>query len=134
MSDQEGKAISQMESPREVDRIRDIIFGPQMHDYDQRFQVVQRDLDRLQGELERLTRQLAEQDAEQGRGLQELRQEMRQADGDLRDELRETAQQLMHDKVDRGVLGDLFIELGNSLKTGGSFADLLGALEEAQQD
>lgn len=128
MTDEQTNAISQVESAQEVDRIRDIIFGPQMRDYEQRFQIVQRDLDRLQQEIDRLTEQLAEQDSSQGKNLQNLRREMRQADGDLRDELRQTAQNLMADKVDRVALGELFIELGTHLKTGGSLADLLESL------
>ena len=82
-------------------RIRDIIFGPQMRDYAQRFQNVQRDLERLQQEIDRLAEQLASQDSDQGKKLQNLRRDMRQADGDLRDELRQTAQKLTTDKVDR---------------------------------
>jgi chromosome segregation ATPase len=114
---------------QEVERIRDIIFGPQMRDYEQRFQAAQRDLSRLQQELDRLNEQLSEQDREQGKRLQALRGEMRQADDDLRDELREKAQQLVTDKVDRVALGELFVELGTQLKAGGALADLLQALE-----
>ncbi len=128
MTDKQTKATSQLESVQEVDRIRDIIFGPQMRDYEQRFQTVKRDLDRLQQEIDRLTEQLADQDSSQGKQLQKLRREMRQADDDLRDELRQTAQKLTTDKVDRVALGELFIELGTHLKTGGSLADLLESL------
>jgi hypothetical protein len=117
-----------VETAQEVDRIRDIIFGPQMRDYDQRFQTVQRDLDRLQQELDRLAEQLTDQGGDQNKKLQNLRQEMRKADDDLRSELRETAQRLVNDKVDRTALGELFIELGTHLKTGGSLSDLLEGL------
>jgi chromosome segregation ATPase len=132
MSDKQIKAISQAEPAQEVDRIRDIIFGPQMRDYEQRFQTVQRDLDRLQQELDRLTEQLADQDSSQGKKLQTLRREMRQADDNLRDELRQTARQLGDDKMDRVALGELFIELGTQLKTGGSLADLLKSVTETE--
>ena len=128
MTDEQANATPQMESAQEVDRIRDIIFGPQMRDYEQRFQIVQRDLDRLQQEINRLTEQLTDQDSAQSKKLQNLRHEMRQADDDLRDELRQIAQNLMTDKVDRVALGELFIELGTHLKTGGSLADLLESL------
>jgi hypothetical protein len=122
------QAMSGAGTAQEVERIRDIIFGPQMRDYEQRFQAVQRDLSRLQQELDRLTDQLSEQDREQGKRLQSLRGEMRQADDDLRAELRQKAQQLMTDKVDRVALGELFIELGTHLKAGGALADLLQVL------
>jgi predicted nucleic acid-binding Zn-ribbon protein len=101
-----------------------------MRDYEQRFQNVQRDLDRLQGEIDRLTEQLSEQGTDQGKRLQNLRQEMRQVDEALRDELRQTAQKLTLEKVDRLALGQLLIEVGTQLKTGGSLSDLLDGLEE----
>ena len=133
MTKQQAKANSQVESIEEVDRIRDIIFGHQMRDYEQRFQIVQRDLERLQQEIDRLTEQLADQDSSQSKKLQDLRREMRKADDSLRDELRETAQRLTIEKVDRVALGELFIELGTHLKTGGSLVELLRSLEEQEQ-
>jgi septal ring factor EnvC (AmiA/AmiB activator) len=132
MSDEQVQATSPMEAPQEVDRIRDIIFGPQMRSYEQQFQNVQRDLERLQQELDRLTEKLADQNTDQNKKLQALRRELRQADDDLRDELRQTAQKLTIDKVDRMALGELFIELGTHLKTGGSLADLLKGLEKSE--
>ena len=132
MTDEQSQATPRAETPQEVDRIRDIIFGPQMRDYEQRFQTVQRDLDRLQQATDRLNEQLADQDSAQVKKLQALRQEMRQADDDLRTELRQTAQTLMTDKVDRLALGELFIQLGTHLKAGGSVADLLKDLVEKE--
>jgi predicted nucleic acid-binding Zn-ribbon protein len=124
--------IQSTATSQEVDRIRDIIFGPQMRDYEQKFNTVQRDLDRLQQELDRLNEQLTDQDSNQSKKLQALRRELRQADDDLRDELRQTAERLITEKVDRVALGDLFVELGNHLKTGGSLADLLKSVTEAE--
>lgn len=124
------KATPQMDTPREVDRIRDIILGPQLREYEQRFQIIQRDLERLQQELDHLTEQLAGQDSEQNKKLQALRRDMRQSDDDLRGELRQTSQKLTTDKVDRMALGELFVELGTHLKMGGSLADLLKGLDD----
>jgi len=117
----------------EVDRIRDIIFGPQIRDYEQRFQTLHHDLSRLQQDLNRLTGELVDQGSEQSKKLQNLRQEMRQSDDNLRKELRQTAQKLTDDKVDRLMLGELFIELGKHLKAGSislSSTDLLSQLQE----
>ena len=134
MKDKQSQAETEKGAVQEVDRIRDIIFGSQMRDYDQSFQAVQRDLERLQGEIDRLTEQLADQDSEQSKKLQTLRREMRETDDGLRGELRQTAQQLATDKVDRAALGELFIELGTQLKTGGSLAALLKGLEEKEAE
>lgn len=71
-----------------VDRIRDIIFGPKMRDYEQRFEAVIRDLNRLQGEMDRLNELIAAKDAAQGKQLQAARQEARQADAELRSEIK----------------------------------------------
>jgi hypothetical protein len=129
MSDDQLQATSQ-----DVDRIRDIIFGSQMRDYQQRFEGYQRDLARLQQEIEHLSEQLAEQDSTQGKKVQSLRREMRQADDDLRAELRETAARLTADKVERLDLGQLFLEIGNRLTEGRSVGDLLKGLVEGEQD
>ena len=129
MASEKDRTSTKLESGQEVDRIRDIIFGPQIKDYEQKFQHAQRDLDRLQQEIDRLHEQLNDQGSEQNKRLKDLRGEMRKADDDLRSEVRETAKTLTNDKVDRAVLGELFIELGNHLKTGGSLAELLKGLD-----
>jgi predicted nucleic acid-binding Zn-ribbon protein len=100
-----------------------------MRDYEQKFQAIQRDLERLQQELDHLNEQLVEQDNNHNKKQQSLRREMRQGDDDLRHELRQTSQTLMDGKVDQVKLGELFIELGTHLKGGASLADLLKSLE-----
>ncbi len=84
---------------------------------------------KAKADLEELAAQMAEQDAAQKTNLGDLRQELRKADADLREELRQIAQRLTDGKTDRSTLGELFIELGGHLKTGGSLADLLQNLE-----
>ncbi len=193
-----------------VERIRDIIFGPKMRDYEQRFDALVRDLNRMQAELDRLVEQATTRDATQTKNLQALRQELRQAntelrtelkseaarlttqmaeqhaahtnamnaarqelhqaddnlqagfkadieqvnctmaeheaaqkttlqalrqelrkaDADILEELRQIMQRLTDDKTDRSTLGELFIELGNHIKSGGNLADLLQSLDQ----
>jgi len=119
--------------PQDVERIRDIIFGPQMRNYEQQFQTLQRDIERLQQTVDDLNEQLAEQHSSHNKAQQTLRREMRQADDGLRDELRQATQALTHDKVDRLSLADSFIELGNQLKTGGTLGNLLQTLTEVTE-
>jgi len=114
---------------QEVDRVRDILFGPQLRDYEQRFEAVHRDLERLQDEIDHLTDQLRTQGADHQKQQQKLHREMRQGDDQLRAELRQAAQQLMTEKVDRVDLGQLFIELGTHLKKGVPIADVLKDLQ-----
>jgi DNA repair exonuclease SbcCD ATPase subunit len=193
-----------------VERIRDIIFGPKMRDYEQRFDALVRDVGRLQEELDRLAEQMTAKDAGQSKNLQAVRQELRQANGelhselkneaarlttqmaeqhaahtnalnatrqelnladdnlqtafkadieqvncamsdheaaqkttlqslrqelrkadaDIREELRQVMQRLTDDKTDRSTLGELFVELGNHIKSGGNLADLLQGLDQ----
>lgn len=112
-------------TPRDIDRVRDIIVGPQMRDYEQRFQTLQRDMERLRTEIVEMGVQLTEQDQEHNRRMQTLRREARQSDEDVRNESRAVAQRLMYDKVDRHALGELFVELGSYIKSGGSFKEFL---------
>lgn len=133
MAADRGTPASHEEPPKDVDRVRDIIFGPQMREYDQRFLVVQRDIDRLRQELEQLNEQLAEAEREQNRRVQNLRREARQSDDDLRAELRQSTQRLMFEKVDRMALGDLLIEMGNHLKNGSLLSDTLGLLNDTKE-
>ena len=50
-------------TPQDIARIRDILLGPQMREYEQRFALVQRDLERLQSLADQLTEHLQEQAA-----------------------------------------------------------------------
>ena len=124
MAEKKPQEIALPETPEKMDRVRDIIFGSQMRDYEQRFKVIQRDFERLQQELDQLSERLTEQDTNQLKKLQSMHRDMRQADEDLRSELRQTADKLTFDKADRMTLGELFVELGSHLKMGGSLAGL----------
>ena len=122
------------EKPQEVDRIRDIIFGSQMRTYEGNFQTIQRDLERLFHEIDRLNEKTDEQDRIHSQKLQALERELRKADDNLRTELRETAFKLTDEKVDRQVLGDLLIELGSQLKSAGSFTGASRETSESKEE
>ena len=130
MSEETPQPIPQLKASQDVSRIRDIIFGPQIRDYEQRFQTLVRDLERLQQELDHTTEQLSDQDVVLDKKIQALRKEARQNNDDLRAEMRENVQKLTFDKVDRITLGELFIQLGTNLKTGGSLTELLKNLAD----
>jgi superfamily II RNA helicase len=100
-----------------------------MRDYEQQFELMKRDLVRLQQEIDQLNERLIEQDDNNLKKFQSMHREMRQSDDDLRSEVRQTAQKLTVDKVDRLALGELFIELGSHLKMGGSLAELANWLK-----
>jgi hypothetical protein len=122
---QDGASLGAMQ---DVGRIREIIFGSQMRDYEQRFRLLQRDLEGLRGELEALREQSSAQSKEQAKKLQALRDDTRQSDDDLRAEMREAVDRLTTDKVDRSTLGDLLIQMGNRLKEDSALGSLLETL------
>jgi len=115
---------------QEVDRIRDIIFGPQMRDYDQRFHNILDDIDRANRAIERLGEVQSEHEANFNKKVQALRTELRQEDDSLRAELRQAIDRLTTDKVDRVNLGDLLIQLGTQLKKTGGDGNLLAGLTQ----
>lgn len=130
MTKEQPVTAPQAEPKREVEHIREIIFGSQMREYHHQFDAFERDLERLQQQIDQLTEQLADQGSEHAKKTRDLRREMRQANDDIRTELRQTAQTLTFEKVDRMALGELFMQLGTQLKTGGSLADLLKDLTQ----
>lgn len=130
MPDEQNDQLPQIKNSQDVNRIRDIIFGPQIRDYEQRFQVLQRDMERLQQELDHVTESLTDQGVNLDKKVQNLRKETRKNNDDLRSELRQTAQKLTLDKVDRITLGELFVQLGTNLKSGGSLTELLKSLSD----
>jgi len=67
----------------EVDRIRDIIFGPQMRVYEQQFKRVLGRLDLLSNQLEELRTAFEQQGAEQESRTRETQEEMRQRHAEL---------------------------------------------------
>jgi predicted RNase H-like nuclease (RuvC/YqgF family) len=134
MAEQASKNKGVPEKKQDVERIREILFGSQAREYEQRFANLQRDLERLQKTLDSVREQLTEQETNHSKKLQLLRDETRQADEELRSELRESAEKLWDAKVDRSSLGDFFVELGTMLKSGhgGSVASLLQDLVETE--
>ena len=87
--------------------------------------------DRQKSESERLDKQLSSLDSAMTKKVQGLQKEMRQSDDDLRKELRDLVDKLTDEKTDRRSLGQMLVEIGNQLSTGGAAVgldDLLASL------
>jgi len=69
-----AKNGGQAESTEKVERIRDLIFGQQIRDYSQKFDVINKDLTRLQGLINRLTDEVREQERSFTQKLREQEQ------------------------------------------------------------
>ena len=122
----------------ELERIRDIIFGPQMQDYEGQFGRVAAELGLLSQQLGELKSTLAQQRADQEQRLDQLEsrfgdQTQRLAD-DLRAEFKEALEALQDDKASRLDMGDILVEMGTRLKQQFGMADLLGPLDDSDSD
>jgi DNA anti-recombination protein RmuC len=133
MSEETKGDSNRQKNIQEMERIREIVFGAQMRSYEQNFTTLRQDLNRLQQTLAQLQEQVSASEQEQNRRLQSLRREMGDNDESIRIELRQSTAQLTADKMDRSTLGDLFIELGNQIKSGNSLNQLLQSLFEVDE-
>jgi DNA anti-recombination protein RmuC len=133
MADETKGDGNRQKNIQEMERIREIVFGAQMRSYEQNFATLRQDLNRLQQTLAQLQEQVSASEQEQNRRLQSLRREMGDNDESIRTELRQSTAQLTADKVDRSTLGDLFIEMGNQIKSGNSLNQLLQSLFEVDE-
>lgn len=112
----------------EVERIRDIIFGAQMREYERRFKELERRLELLERQGGQLSDRLDQLHQGQIEADQKLRRELRSAVEEWQAQLRAAVNDLEEDKVGRQDLGDLLVELGTRLKSRESLTDLLAAL------
>ncbi|MCB0090789.1 MAG: hypothetical protein KDE54_22995 [Caldilineaceae bacterium] len=126
------KAPTPKRSTNEIDRIRELVVGPQLRQNEQKIGALQKDIERLQRELRQLRSQQSEQNQTLTERLQQQHEELQDSVGEVRNELRQVTAGLDQDKVDRQKLGDLFIELGSHIKDGGAIADVLQSLFEAE--
>ena len=117
---QEIPNAASAEAGQEVERIRDIIFGAQMRDYQHQFEQVEAELGQLKRQIAALKQDLATAGSDQTQRLQQVHEQvheqMTEADAALRDELQRAVRDLDERKVDRVSLGDLLIALGTQLK------------------
>lgn len=104
----------------QIDRIRDILFGPQMQTYEQQFAALREEVAGLRQEIAALSTRLGEQSEEQARSLESARRGLRVSIDHLRADVDRMAERLSVEKVDRAALGELFASLGARLKEDGS--------------
>lgn len=97
----------------DVLRIRDIIFGEQMREYDARFAAIGERLDALQAQLEALDKRYDER-------MTQAQNETDRRLAELQSLLLARLDALDHKATARVNLGDMLIELGERLKSDGA--------------
>ncbi len=146
------EAMSELPQDRNVDQIRDILFGGQMRDYERRFKELTHRLDqdvqrlgesldtriaqlerKVDDHVERLGRQLRQESAERSKSVEELETRLHSAQRNLRSELQTTAETLEADLKTReerlrGAIADLSSNLSMRL------AELRDLLARTDQD
>ena len=71
----------------EVDRLREILFGAQMEEYERRFADVQREMERVLGDLREVRDELADFEKRVGKQVESLERELRRTNDELRREI-----------------------------------------------
>lgn len=146
MSAEDGRPDAGERPITELERIRDIIFGPQMQDYEGQFSRVAAELGLLSQRLNDLQSTLAQQQADQDQRRDELEHafserldqlesslgtQTRQLADDLQAEFTQALDAVQDDKASRLDMGDMLVEMGTRLREQFGVADLLGSLDDA---
>lgn len=149
------EAMSELPQDRNVDQIRDILFGGQMRDYERRFKELTHRLDqdlqrlgehldtrvaqverKLDEHVERLGRQLRQESAERSKSVEELETRVQSVQRSLRGELQTSVETLEADLKAREerlrvVIADLSSHLSSRL---GELRDLLARTDQDLRD
>ena len=95
-----------------IDAIKDILFGENIQTYNKEFDDVKKDIVSKKSELIEL---INETRAELDTVIDNLSTDINIRITEIEDSLNSTIEELDHKKVDKSLLGNLFIKLGNQL-------------------
>lgn len=121
------KPIKQKATPVEVaptaaqdeqplEKIREILFGRQMSGVDERLAVIQGEMADLKKSVEALSAKLEESRVSSDQKLEHARRGLRMSITNAQMQLKEIAEKVENEMVDRATLADLLTQLGNSMK------------------
>ncbi len=88
------EASSQRLGQSEVDRLRDIIFGSNIEDYERRFEDIRREQERVMGDLRMVQDSVGEFEKSQAKRVETLQQEMHRTSDELKHEMKRLGEQL----------------------------------------
>ena len=107
-------------SPNNIDQIRQLIFGEQIHDYDRRFKSLLGKMDQLSHTLDEKTSEIYEKmnqfEQDVDRKIGEARESMARELETCKKEIQRTMDELDQDKPDKNLLADRLIDLAMKLK------------------
>ncbi|NPA90231.1 MAG: hypothetical protein GXO55_02080 [Chloroflexi bacterium] len=102
----------------EISRVRDILFGSYMREYERRFRNLEDELERQKERLEELWQRVDALESKVDTSHREVLAEIRKQLDQLYARLQKRIAQVEEESVDKGILGDLLIEFGSRIKGG----------------
>ncbi len=104
----------QVEDPSsKIEAIKNLIFGENIQEYDSEFEKIKQDIRKKQQELSSLVDEVR---AELMQNVDNLSTDLNIRITELENSLNDKADELQHTKVDRDLLGDLLVDLGNRIR------------------
>ncbi len=116
----------------EIARVRDILFGTHMREYERRFRNIEDELQRHKESLDELWERLNALEAKVEENHRQVLHELRKQVDQLYTRLQKRLDELDEEKVAEDTLGDILIELGSRLK-GGAVTESLQELFEQHE-
>lgn len=111
---EDAQVVVQDEQP--LDKIREILFGPQLSNVDLRLAAIQRELAELRGSVEALGAKLEEVRESGDHKLEHARRGLRMSITNAQMQLKDIAEKMEAEMVDRATLADALMQLGNSIR------------------
>ncbi len=100
----------------EIARIRDILFGSHMKEYERRFRNIEEELGRQKKRIEELWQRVDDLEAKVDQNHRHVLAELRKQVDDLYTQLQRRIDQLEEESVAKVTLGDLLLEVGSRIK------------------
>ncbi len=117
----------------EIARVRDILFGSHMREYERRFRNIEDELQRQKERLDELWERVDALEAKVEQNHRHVLQELRKQVDQLYTRLQKRMDELEEITVAEEALGDLLIELGSRLKGGAVTESLQELFEQHEQ-
>ena len=132
---------NQVQSDANIEQIRSLIFGQQMHDYESRFVEINENIAGLRKEMtaafkelkssiEALDEKHLKQQAKLSHHLDETQKSLQQQLADAEARVRQMIEQVDNDAAGREVLAGFFLEMSHRLRDG-SMAEMIAESNEA---
>ncbi len=114
----------------EISRVRDILFGSYMREYERRFRNIEEELEHQKRRLEELWQRVDDLEAKVDKNHRHALSEIRRQVDELYTRLQRRIDELEEASVAKITLGDLLIEVGSRIKGSNIAADLEELLKD----